>query len=206
MKIQFLAAIRSLGNPCSTLNKLKPGLEYKLLEHTGPDHDPKFKMAIELEGGKIFIGEGRSKKEAKQAAAIEFLQKWAASNQSKSLSQQVKQKPPSQDFNNYGKKRKIDENEAEPFSSNSKKVKISENTKNPVMVLNELKPRLNFDVEDCSDNKNNTRFIATVAKRGPIKFCGSKTSKILAKEACARMALTELNNLEFPNFEKILRD
>ena len=40
------------------LNELRPGLEYKLLEQSGPVHMPTFKIAIDLDG-QIFTGEGR---------------------------------------------------------------------------------------------------------------------------------------------------
>jgi len=52
------SAFQPLKNPCLALNELKPGLEYKLLEQTGPVHMPKFKIAIELDG-QTFTGEGR---------------------------------------------------------------------------------------------------------------------------------------------------
>ena len=52
------SAFQPLKNPCLALNELKPGLEYKLLEQSGPVHMPKFKISIELDG-QTFTGEGR---------------------------------------------------------------------------------------------------------------------------------------------------
>ena len=52
------SAFQPLKNPCLALNELKSGLEYKLLEQSGPVHMPKFKIAIELDG-QTFTGEGR---------------------------------------------------------------------------------------------------------------------------------------------------
>ena len=52
------SAFQPLKNPCLALNELRPGLEYKLLEQTGPVHMPTFKIAIDLDG-QIFTGEGR---------------------------------------------------------------------------------------------------------------------------------------------------
>ena len=51
-------AFQPLKNPCLALNELKPGIEYKLLEQTGPVHMPTFKIVIEL-NGQVFTGEGR---------------------------------------------------------------------------------------------------------------------------------------------------
>ena len=52
------SAFQPLKNPCLALNELKPGLEYKLLDKSGPVHAPIFKIAIEL-NEKTFTGEGR---------------------------------------------------------------------------------------------------------------------------------------------------
>ena len=57
-KAKAKSAFQPLKNPCLALNELRPGLEYKLLEQTGPVHQPTFKIAIDLDG-QIFTGEGR---------------------------------------------------------------------------------------------------------------------------------------------------
>ncbi|SBW06732.1 Ribonuclease 3 [uncultured Eubacteriales bacterium] len=44
-------------------------LEYRLVGATGPDHAKVFQVAVDLNGAPIGAGEGRSKKEAEQAAA-----------------------------------------------------------------------------------------------------------------------------------------
>ncbi|HWS42530.1 MAG TPA: ribonuclease III [Pseudoflavonifractor sp.] len=44
-------------------------LEYRLTGSTGPDHAKVFQVAVDLNGAPIGSGEGRSKKEAEQAAA-----------------------------------------------------------------------------------------------------------------------------------------
>ena len=56
--VKAKCAFQPLKNPCLALNELKPGIEYKLLEQTGPVHMPTFKIAIELDG-QVFTGEGR---------------------------------------------------------------------------------------------------------------------------------------------------
>lgn len=44
-------------------------LSYQLLHSEGPDHQKRFMMAVSLDGSIVGTGEGRSKKEAEQAAA-----------------------------------------------------------------------------------------------------------------------------------------
>ena len=55
-------------NPVTTLNELKPGLPYILVETRGPVHDPIFVIEVNL-NGQAFRGEGKSKKSAKHEAA-----------------------------------------------------------------------------------------------------------------------------------------
>ena len=54
----------------------EPGhaLAYQLLKSEGPDHQKRFSMAVTLDGQVVGTGEGRSKKEAEQAAARMALQ------------------------------------------------------------------------------------------------------------------------------------
>ena len=47
---------------------------YKLISNTGPRHKPLFKVAVKLKNTKFFIGEGSSKKDAEQNAAISCLE------------------------------------------------------------------------------------------------------------------------------------
>ena len=42
---------------------------YKLISNTGPRHQPIIKVSVKLYNGKIFYGEGKSKKDAEQNAA-----------------------------------------------------------------------------------------------------------------------------------------
>lgn len=44
-------------------------LEYELVSESGPDHDKSFAFRVTLNGGEIGRGQGRTKKEAEQAAA-----------------------------------------------------------------------------------------------------------------------------------------
>ena len=65
-----------------------------------------------------------------------------------------------------------------------------------VMLLNELKPGLKYEVDECGDSPATKRFVMTVSIENHT-FEGSGASKKLAKQACARMALTTLYNFSF---------
>ena len=47
---------------------------YKLISNTGPRHKPLFKVGVKLVDSKLYISEGKSKKDAEQNAAILCLQ------------------------------------------------------------------------------------------------------------------------------------
>ena len=53
-----------------SLKKFKKLPSYKLISNTGPRHKPLFKVGVKLMDTKLFISEGRSKKDAEQNAAI----------------------------------------------------------------------------------------------------------------------------------------
>ena len=53
-----------------SLKKFKKLPTYKLISNTGPRHKPLFKVGVKLIDSKLFISEGKSKKDAEQNAAI----------------------------------------------------------------------------------------------------------------------------------------
>lgn len=53
-------------------------IEYSMISQSGPDHDKRFVFQVEVNGTVMGSGEGRSKKEAEQAAAEEALKKLKA--------------------------------------------------------------------------------------------------------------------------------
>ena len=53
-----------------SLKKYKKLPIYKLISNSGPRHKPIFKVGVKLHNSKFFIGEGSSKKDAEQKAAI----------------------------------------------------------------------------------------------------------------------------------------
>ena len=53
-----------------SLQKFKKLPIYKLISNTGPRHKPLFKVGVKLLNTKLYISEGKSKKDAEQNAAI----------------------------------------------------------------------------------------------------------------------------------------
>ena len=53
-----------------SLKKFKRLPIYKIISNTGPRHKPVFKVAVKLQNTKFYNGEGKSKKEAEQNAAL----------------------------------------------------------------------------------------------------------------------------------------
>ncbi len=58
-----------------SLKKFKKLPMYKTISDSGPRHKPIFKVAVKLDNTKFFNGEGKSKKEAEQNAALLCLKK-----------------------------------------------------------------------------------------------------------------------------------
>ena len=57
-----------------SLKKFKKLPIYKIISNTGPRHKPLFKVGVKLLNTKLFIAEGKSKKDAEQNAALQCLQ------------------------------------------------------------------------------------------------------------------------------------
>ncbi len=53
-----------------SLKKFKKLPVYKLISNTGPRHKPLFKVGVKLQNTKLYVSEGKSKKDAEQNAAI----------------------------------------------------------------------------------------------------------------------------------------
>ena len=67
-----MAGLGQGSNPCMVLNSYHSGCRYQLRGDTGPPHAKVFTMVVSVQGEE-FVGTGRSKKAAKQAAAAEAL-------------------------------------------------------------------------------------------------------------------------------------
>lgn len=60
----LLAERREPANALMKLNQLRPGTLYKLASQTGPEHEPQFTMAVEVDGV-TYEATGPSKRSAK---------------------------------------------------------------------------------------------------------------------------------------------
>lgn len=67
-----MAGLGKGNNACSVLNSYHQGSKYELVEECGPPHMKEFTFSVNVLG-QNYIGKGRSKKLAKQAAAATAL-------------------------------------------------------------------------------------------------------------------------------------
>lgn len=206
-------------NALMQLNEIKPGLEFQFVAQSGPVHAPTFIMSVEVNGTK-FEGQGPTKKAARLSAAEKALKSFVqfpnASEAHKALGRQVvndgdftsDNAEASNDvlFNNFetnsenGTSCEIlpkDKNGMNNLPKARKSVVPSvPDGKNPVMILNELRPSLKYDFVKEHGESHAKHFVMSVVVDG-IKFEGSGRNKKLAKSRAAQMALTKLFNLDF---------
>ena len=208
-------------NAVVTLNEIKPGLEYCLVEHSGPVHNPTFAIEVTLNGER-FRGQGRSKKVAKHQAAEAALRSFVQFKDTCAIQATIKQRNfqqyecdytsddvvpaaggfVSDDLAGEGDEDKAAKEAAEAAEDEpaAKKPGMFMD-KHPVMLLNELKPGLQYEVGECGTSPSTKRFVVTVNvdpdgdPKGVVE--GSGASKKLAKQACARAVLTRLYNMSF---------
>ncbi|XP_046357478.2 double-stranded RNA-specific editase 1-like isoform X1 [Haliotis rufescens] len=205
-------------NALMQLNELKPGLTFQFVSQTGPVHAPVFTMSVEV-NGQVFEGAGTTKKKAKLLAAEKalgsFVQFPNASEAHQAMGRQILNADFTSDsadidvnlFNNFeGEKGKMMETtEAAPAAVQNgsshppgrKTAVPSQPTgKNPVMILNELRPGLKYDFVSETGESHSKCFVMSVTVDNET-FQGSGRNKKLAKARAAQAALTKIFNLEF---------
>ena len=67
-----MAGLGQGSNPCNVLNSYHNGCRSYVRGEVGPPHSKVFTMAVSI-NGEEYVGSGRSKKAARQAAAAEAL-------------------------------------------------------------------------------------------------------------------------------------
>ena len=67
-----MAGLGKGNNACTVLNSYHQGCNYQLVSESGPPHSKEFTFSVTILG-KDYLGAGRSKKHAKQAAAASAL-------------------------------------------------------------------------------------------------------------------------------------
>lgn len=179
-----------------------------MVSQTGPTHAPTFTMSVEV-NGQTFTGQGGSKKAAKLSAAEQALKSFLQFPNASDAYAALGHKPQSNmDFTSDDNIQNFDGKEGmdiSPAGQNGngpmnpgKKSKTMQNYegKNPIMVLNELKPNLKYECVSETGDKHSKMFTMAVTIDGEI-FNGMARSKKLAKARAAQAALTKLYNMSF---------
>lgn len=186
------------------------GIQYTVVSQTGPTHAPTFTMSVEV-NGQTFTGQGGSKKAAKLSAAEQALKSFLQFPNASDAHAALGYKPPMNlDFTTDDNVQNFDGKEGMDMSpngqngngpiliNNGKKVKSRQSYegKNPIMVLNELKPNLKYECVSETGDKHSKMFTMAVTVEGET-FSGMARSKKLAKARAAQAALTKLYNMNF---------
>ncbi|CAB4067310.1 ADARB [Lepeophtheirus salmonis] len=194
-------------NAVVTLNELKPGLEYKLVEHKGPIHKPTFVIEVAL-NGQTFVGQGRSKRLAKHNAAEAALKSFVQFRDTCGAQQAIgKKKYVNLDFTSdvsidtqsgllYSFTSDLEEQIQRPIIHSNGQTKIQPNVAFSSNPDQDIEPSSAKKQKNAGDSPVTKRFIMNVECDGQI-FEGSGASKKLAKHATARAALTKLYNMTF---------
>ncbi len=210
-------------NALMQLNELKPGLEYKLENQSGPVHAPVFVMSVEV-NGQSFVGEGSTKKKAKLIAAekalASFVQLPNASEAHQALGRQIQTGDFTSDsaadvnsslFNNFdpssaakggdgGEQKGVN---GSGGAGNQGTTPLAQRPlpsqpagKNPVMILNEIRPGTKYEFVSETGESHSKCFVMSVTVDTET-FQGSGRNKKMAKARAAQAALQKIFNLEF---------
>lgn len=214
-------------NALMQLNEIKPGLQYKLEAQSGPVHAPTFTMSV-MVNGEAFEGTGPTKKKAKLVAAekalASFVQFPNASEAHQAMGRQIVIGDFTSDsavnttnilYNNFDPGVQSDDKKLEPMavaiSTNGngappplatalqgRPIPLQPAGKNPVMILNEIRPGTKYEFVSETGESHAKNFIMSVTVDGET-FQGSGRNKKLAKARAAQAALQKIFNLEFSN-------
>uniref|UniRef100_A0A671R581 Spermatid perinuclear RNA-binding protein-like n=1 Tax=Sinocyclocheilus anshuiensis TaxID=1608454 RepID=A0A671R581_9TELE len=185
---QNRAERREPANALMKLNQLRPGTLYRLASQTGPEHEPQFTMAVEVDGV-TYEATGSSKRSAKLHVAQKVSQlivlvlkeicildatcSCYAGNIFQGFTGSDETTPTGSD----------DGNEGGPI--------LTKHGKNPVMELNEKRRSLKYELTSVKGRFNDKTFTIEVEVDGQ-KFQGSGSNKKLAKANAALAALEQL--------------
>ena len=204
-------------NALMQLNEIKPGLQYKLVTQSGPVHAPTFTMAVEV-NGQCFEGTGPTKKKAKLLAAekalASFVQFPNASEAHQAMGRQITGGDFTSDsadvanlFNSFDPSAPREDGEgmivATPGMNGNgatvtspRPVQPQPAGKNPVMILNEIRPGTKYEFISETGESHAKNFVMSVTVDSET-FQGSGRNKKLAKARAAQAALQKIFNLEF---------
>ncbi|XP_076150850.1 interleukin enhancer-binding factor 3a isoform X2 [Alosa pseudoharengus] len=191
------------------LNKMRPGLLYRLVSQTGPVHMPIFTMAVDIDG-ETYEASGPSKRLAKLQVAQKALEglgvrlnpeKRAAAvptpaNPVKSEEQEEAAATTTTATPVSVSVAEPEEN-AEAQSAFQAGPILTKHGKNPVMELNELRRGLKYDLVSETGSSHIKSFVIEVEVDGQ-KFQGTGSSKKLAKANAAMAALEKVMQASVP--------
>ncbi|XP_069119891.1 double-stranded RNA-specific editase 1-like isoform X2 [Argopecten irradians] len=204
-------------NALMQLNELKPGLEFRFVSQTGPVHAPMFIMSVEV-NSTTFEGNGTTKKLAKLRAAEKALKSFVqfpnAAEAHKAMGRDITTDDFTSDTaNNSNNELLFNDFEAHNNSTSGSFAPMEQNGsskpkrksaipaqpdgKNPVMILNELRPGLKYEYVGERGESHAKSFEMSVTVDGEV-FTGSGRNKKMAKSRAAQAALTKIFHLEFP--------
>ncbi|XP_076812018.1 double-stranded RNA-specific editase 1-like isoform X2 [Clavelina lepadiformis] len=186
--------------PVMILNEVKPGLQYTLVGSSGFAHKPMFTMEINYEGQK-YSGSGSSKKQAKQNAATTLLRSMVQFKQPDHIAPFMQNTLISNiDFTaddppEINVSEQISDREKPLVQSPScKTVPVG---KNPVMLLNEKCPGLQFECVAETGSKQSKVFTMQVTVNGN-PYQGFGKNKKQGKVGAALKALRTEYNILLP--------
>nr|KAG5703760.1 hypothetical protein BaRGS_009558 [Batillaria attramentaria] len=212
-------------NALMQLNEIKPGLEFRFESQTGPVHAPIFTMSVEV-NGQTFRGSGSTKKKAKmmaaEAALRSFVQFPNASEAHQAMGRQVTTTGDFTDelaeidktclFNDFensasgsneasGDAERLNGDSAQNGAnhrSQGKKLSVPSQPgdKNPVMILNEMRPGLKYEFVSETGESHSKCFTMSVTVDGQT-FEGYGRNKKIAKSRAAQAALVKVFGLDF---------
>ncbi|CAG2256189.1 ADARB [Mytilus edulis] len=218
-------------NALMQLNELKPGLEFKFVSQTGLVHAPIFTMSVEV-NGMAYEGASTTKKAAKLIAAEKALKSFVqfpnASDAHKVLGPQIQGTDFTSDvsidpqdtvfFNNFEQANNQNGTPVAtvPASTNgainaiTKKstVPINPDGKNPVMILNELRPGLKYEFVNEHGESHSKMFTMKVEVDKEV-FEGTARNKRIAKARAAAAALFKIYKIDTcqaPDMQPVQRD
>ncbi|VDI49292.1 double stranded RNA-specific editase B [Mytilus galloprovincialis] len=218
-------------NALMQLNELKPGLEFKFVSQTGLVHAPIFTMSVEV-NGMAYEGASTTKKAAKLIAAEKALKSFVqfpnASDAHKVLGPQIQGTDFTSDvsidpqdtvfFNNFEQANNqngtpvatvpVSTNGALNAITKKSTVPINPDGKNPVMILNELRPGLKYEFVNEHGESHSKMFTMKVEVDKEV-FEGTARNKRIAKARAAAAALFKIYKIDTcqaPDMQPVQRE
>ncbi|PIK60664.1 Double-stranded RNA-specific editase 1 [Apostichopus japonicus] len=194
-------------NALMQLNELRPGLEFVLCGQTGPVHAPVFHMSVEV-NGKEFKGSGSTKKSAKSKAAEMALKSFIQFPNSSDAYFAMGKFVTADDFTadvsdpqtgfspfegNAGDKLASPENSTPTEELRKPQPQNQTQHKNPLMMLNEMRPGLHYKLESEEGQSHSKLFVMSVNVEGT-DYKGQARNKKLAKARAAQAVLSAVTD------------